>query len=97
VRSTEKLDASDCVLSLFGKLWRSRGASAWFHSVGKLWRRRGALAWFHGIWTWQCKSSWKLNDFFTKLNPAENFRGIGMCLWCCWKDLDGQDLMEFIW
>jgi hypothetical protein len=20
-----------------------------------------------------------------------------MCLWCCWKDLDGQDLMEFIW
>jgi len=28
---------------------------------------------------------------------AENFRGIGMCLWCCWKDLDEQDLMEFIW
>jgi hypothetical protein len=29
---------------------------------------------------------------------AENFRGIGMfvCLWCCWKDLDEQDLMEFI-
>jgi len=23
---------------------------------------------------------------------AENFRGIGMCLWCCWKDLDEQDL-----
>jgi hypothetical protein len=20
-----------------------------------------------------------------------------MCLWCCWKDLDKQDLMEFIW
>jgi hypothetical protein len=20
-----------------------------------------------------------------------------MCLWCCWKDLDEQDLMEFIW
>jgi hypothetical protein len=19
-----------------------------------------------------------------------------MCLWCYWKDLDGQDLMEFI-
>ncbi len=19
-----------------------------------------------------------------------------MCLWCCWKDLDEQDLMEFI-
>jgi hypothetical protein len=32
-----------------------------------------------------------MNDFF-----AENFGGIGMCLWCCWKDLDEQDLMEFI-
>jgi hypothetical protein len=20
-----------------------------------------------------------------------------MCLWCCWKDLDGLDLMKFIW
>jgi len=20
-----------------------------------------------------------------------------MCLWCCWKDLDEQDLMEFVW
>jgi hypothetical protein len=20
-----------------------------------------------------------------------------VCLWCCWKDLDEQDLMEFIW
>jgi hypothetical protein len=29
-------DASDRVLGLFGKLWR----------------RRGALAWFHGVWTW---------------------------------------------
>ncbi len=26
---------------------------------------------------------------------AENFGGIRMCLWCCWKDLDEQDLMEF--
>jgi hypothetical protein len=32
-----------------------------------------------------------LNDFFS---PAENFGGIGMCLWCSWKDLDEQDLME---
>jgi hypothetical protein len=23
--------------------------------------------------------------------------GIGTCLWCSWKDLDEQDLMEFIW
>jgi len=28
---------------------------------------------------------------------AENLGGIGMCLWCCWKDIDEQDLMEFIW
>ncbi len=27
---------------------------------------------------------------------AENFRGIGMCLWCWWKDLDEQVLMEFV-
>jgi hypothetical protein len=20
-----------------------------------------------------------------------------MCLWCCWKDFDEQDLMEFIY
>jgi hypothetical protein len=31
-----------------------------------------------------------------KIKIAENFRGIGMCMWCCWKNLDEQDLMEFI-
>jgi hypothetical protein len=25
-----------------------------------------------------------------KLNLAENFGRIGICLWCCWKDLDEQ-------
>jgi hypothetical protein len=35
---------------------------------------------------------WKLNWIV-----AENFRGIGTCLWCCWKDFDKQDLMAFIW
>jgi hypothetical protein len=39
-----------------------------------------------------CKSSWILIDFFIK-----KFKRIGMCLWCCWKDLDKEDLMEFIW
>jgi hypothetical protein len=29
-----------------------------------------------------------ISSLKTKLNPAENFRGIGMCLWGCWKDLD---------
>jgi hypothetical protein len=28
---------------------------------------------------------------------ADYFGGIGMCLWCCWKDLDEQEIMEFIW
>ncbi len=34
---------------------------------------------------------WKLNYIV-----VENFKGIEMCLWCYWKDLDEQDLMEFI-
>jgi hypothetical protein len=33
---------------------------------------------------------WKINKII-----AENFRRIGMCL-CCWKDLDEQEIMEFI-
>jgi hypothetical protein len=41
----------------------------------------------------QCKKSWILNDFFI----AEYFGGIGMYLWCCWKDFDEQDWIEFIW
>jgi hypothetical protein len=35
-----------------------------------------------------------LNDFFT---VAENFGGIGMCLWCRWKDLDEQNLFGTLW
>jgi hypothetical protein len=41
-----------------------------------------------------------LNDFLAEnLNEivAENFGEIGMCLWCCWKEVAEQDLMEFIW
>jgi len=36
--------------------------------------------------------------FSLKINEivAEIFEGIGLCLWGCWKDLDEQDLMEFI-
>jgi hypothetical protein len=77
-------DASDHILGLVDKL--SRG-------------RRGAWAWVHGVLDLQCKSSWILIDFFLKIkwNCSWNFEGIGMCLWCCWKDLDEQDLMEFIW
>jgi hypothetical protein len=33
----------------------------------------------------------------TKLKiVAEILGGIGMCLWCCWKGLDEQNLMVFI-
>jgi hypothetical protein len=52
-------------------------------SLWKALNKEGASAWFHGIWTCGCRSSWILNDFFTEI-----FGGIGMCLWCCWKDLD---------
>jgi len=38
-----------------------------------------------------------ISSLKSKLTVAENFGGIGMCLWCYWKDLDEQDLMEFIW
>jgi hypothetical protein len=53
----------------------------------------GLVPWPLDLW---CKSSWTLKDFFTEI-VAENFGGIGMCLWCYWKDLDEQDLIELIW
>jgi hypothetical protein len=34
LRDPPNWDASDCVLGLFGKLSRRRGAFAWFHDVG---------------------------------------------------------------
>ncbi len=52
-----------------------------------------------GLFLWHldllCMSSWILNDFFT-----ENFRGIGMCLWCClerswWARFNGIYLVRF--
>jgi hypothetical protein len=65
-------------------------------------RRRsgGAWAWFHGVWTCGAKvlEHRIISSLKTKLNQivAENFKGIGMCLWwCCWKDLDEQDLFGF--
>ncbi len=41
----------------------------------------GLVPWNLDLW---CKSFWILNIF----SLAENFAGIGMCIWCCWKDLD---------
>ncbi len=76
-------DASDQLLGVFGKLST----------------RRGAWAWFHDVWTCGAKllEYWMISLLKIKLIVAENFGGIGMCLWCCWKGLDEQDLMEFIW
>jgi hypothetical protein len=53
-------DALDRVLSLFGKLLRRRGASAWFH----------------GIWTWGVKvlKYWMISSLKIKLNHSWNFR-----------------------
>jgi hypothetical protein len=53
-------DASDCVLGLFGKLSR----------------RRGALAWFHGIWTSDVKvvEYWMIFPLKVKLNCSRKFR-----------------------
>jgi hypothetical protein len=70
-------DASDCVLGLFQKLSKRR-----VHGL-----------WFHGIWTWcgaKVLECWIISSLKIKLNQivAENFGGIGMCLWWYWKDLD---------
>ncbi len=64
-------DASDHILRLFGKLLRRRGAS-------------GCV---HGVWTGdvQVLEYWMISSLKIKLSHSWNFRGIGMCLWCCWN------------
>ncbi len=44
------------------------------------------------FWTFGAKVLEYSINFFT-----EKFGEIGMCLGCCWKDLDEQEFMEFIW
>ncbi len=72
-------------------------------SLESSWRGglHGLVASIHDVWTCSAKvlEYWMISLLKIKLNQivAENFGGIGMCLWCCWKDLDEQDLMEFIW
>ncbi len=53
-----------------------------------------ALFWTHGA---KFLEYWMVFSLKIKLNRSWKLRGIEMCLWCCWKDLDEQDLMEFIW
>jgi hypothetical protein len=76
------------VLGVFGKL-----------STGT--RGLHGLGWFHGVRTCGAKVHEHriISSLKIQLNSivAKNFGGIGMCLWCCWKDLDERDLMEFIW
>jgi hypothetical protein len=66
---------------------------------GKLSTRRCAWAWFHDVCTWGAKviEYWMSYSIQIKLNYSFFFGQIEMCLWCSWKYLDEQDLMEFIW
>jgi hypothetical protein len=52
-------DASDCVLGLFGKLSRRRGASAWFHSI-----------WICGV---EVLEYWMISCLTIKLNRIWKF------------------------
>ncbi len=62
---------------------------------------RGAWAWFCGVWTWVAKvlKYWIIFSLKIKLNHSWKFqRNWNVPLVKgCWKDLDEQDLMEFIW
>jgi hypothetical protein len=53
-------DASDCILGLFGKLSRRRGASAWFHGV-----------WTCGV---EVLEYWMISSLKIKLNHSWTFR-----------------------
>ncbi len=48
------------------------------------------MAWFHGVWICSVEvlEYRMISSLKIKLNLAKNYEGIGMCLWCCWKDLD---------
>jgi hypothetical protein len=76
---------SDPVLGLFGNV--SRGGVHWlgFMVFGRLVQKFLVY--------------WMISSLKIKLNLSWIFLlgRIGMCLWCFWKDLDEQDLMEFIW
>jgi len=69
----------------------------------KLWQGgRGAWAWFHNVWTCGVRVLELLHEFFLteyiKINHNWKFQRnwdvpFG---WCCWKDLEEQDLMEYV-
>jgi len=68
-------------------------------SLWKALERRSGLVWFHGIWTYGAKvlEYGMIFSLKIKFNFSWKFwRKWNMAL-CCWKDLDEQDLMKFIW
>jgi hypothetical protein len=49
---------------------------------------------FQKIRFWQEKS---VEDVVTlECLPFNSGKGVVMCLWCCWKDLDNSNLMKFM-
>ncbi len=76
-------------------LWDPRKADASNHVPGDF----GRLSKSRGAWAWCAKviEYWMISSLKIKLTHSWKFWGTGKCLWCCWKDLDEQDLMEFIW
>ncbi len=78
--------ASDCILGLFGKLSKSRGASVWFH----------------GIWTCDAKvlEYWMISSLKIKLNRSWKFRrnwNVPLVLLerCWWAGFNGIYLVRF--
>jgi hypothetical protein len=73
-------------------LMRSTKPGCFWSNSWSLWKalkEEGCINWFHGVWTCGAKvlENWMISSLKVKLIVAENFKGIGMCLWCCWKDL----------
>jgi hypothetical protein len=54
---------------------------------------------FHDIWTCGAKilEHWMISSLKTKLNHSGKFWRNWNVPLVCWKDLDEQELMEFIW
>ncbi len=76
-------------------LWDPRKGDASNHVpgvFGTLSRRRRAWAWCAKVIEY-----WVISSLKIKLTHSWKFWGTGKCLWCCWKDLDEQDLMELSW
>ncbi len=74
-----------CFRSCSWCLWKALGEE---HGLGSMAFGLAVQKFLNIEWFLHWKFNWIV---------AENLEGTGMCLWCCWKDLDEQDSMEFIW